>query len=47
VFGASSRPGSKHFADQAPLFVRRETRPVWRTPEEIRAHLEAEYHPGE
>jgi penicillin amidase/acyl-homoserine-lactone acylase len=47
VFGASARPGSKHFADQAPLFVRRETRPVWRTREEIRAHLEAEYHPGE
>jgi len=47
VYGASSDPASKHFADQSARFVRRETRPVWRTREEIRAHLEREYHPGE
>jgi acyl-homoserine-lactone acylase len=39
-------PRSKHFADQAPLFVRRELKPVWRTEAEVRAHLEREYVPG-
>jgi penicillin amidase/acyl-homoserine-lactone acylase len=38
---------SPHYADQSPLFVRRETRPVWRTETEIRAHLEREYRPGD
>jgi penicillin amidase/acyl-homoserine-lactone acylase len=47
VYGASNRPESPHYADQSPLFVRRELKPAWRTPEEIRAHLEREYHPGE
>lgn len=46
-FGSSSRPGSPHFADQAPLFVQRRTRPVWLREDEIRAHAEADYHPGE
>lgn len=46
-YGSSSRPGSPHFADQAPLFVRRETRRVWLTEDEIRAHARAEYHPGD
>jgi acyl-homoserine-lactone acylase len=46
-YGASNRPGAAHFADQAPLFVKRELKPVWRTKEEIRAHLEREYAPGE
>lgn len=46
-FGASSRPDSEHFADQAPLFVAHQLKPVWRTEADIRAHLEREYRPGE
>lgn len=38
---------SPHYADQAPLFVKRSLRPVWRDITEIRAHLEREYRPGE
>ena len=38
---------SPHYADQAPLFVRRQLKPVWLEEADIRAHLEAEYRPGE
>jgi penicillin amidase/acyl-homoserine-lactone acylase len=38
---------SPHYADQAPLFVRRELKPVWRTEAEVREHLEREYAPGD
>jgi acyl-homoserine-lactone acylase len=37
---------SPHYADQAPLFVRRELKPVWLDEAEIRGHLEREYRPG-
>jgi acyl-homoserine lactone acylase PvdQ len=43
---ATSDPRSKHYEDQAPLFVQRELKPVWRTEAEVRAHLEREYVPG-
>jgi penicillin amidase/acyl-homoserine-lactone acylase len=46
-YGASNRKDSPHYADQAPLFVRQELRPVWRTEADIRQHLDREYHPGE
>jgi acyl-homoserine-lactone acylase len=46
-YGASSRPTSPHFADQAPLFVKREMKPTWRRPEELQKHTERAYHPGE
>jgi penicillin amidase/acyl-homoserine-lactone acylase len=47
-YGAStSRALSPHFADQAPLFVRHELKPVWLDEADIRAHLEREYRPGE
>lgn len=46
-FGAAtSRPDSPHYADQVPLFVKRETRPVWLDESELRQHLEKEYAPG-
>lgn len=44
---ATSRPKSPHYADQVPLFVAHETKPVWTTEAEIREHLEREYRPGE
>jgi acyl-homoserine-lactone acylase len=46
-YGASSRATSPHFADQAPLFVKHEMKPTWRSPEELQKHTERAYHPGE
>jgi acyl-homoserine lactone acylase PvdQ len=47
VFGASDNPASPHFFDQAPLFARGEMRPSWLDLDEIKAHLEWAYRPGE
>ncbi|MCP5097739.1 MAG: acylase [Chloroflexi bacterium] len=38
---------SPHYADQAPLFVQRQLKPVWMDETEIRANLEEAYRPGE
>lgn len=46
-FGASNRPGSPHYADQAPMFVARQLKPTWRTPDELAGHTEQAYRPGE
>ena len=46
-YGSSSRASSPHYADQAPLFVKRTLKPTWRTPSEQAAHTERAYHPGE
>ena len=40
-YGNSSQPGSPHAADQLPLLVRKQMRPVWRTRQELAGHLEA------
>lgn len=44
---ATQDESSPHYADQAPIFVRRELTPVWFTEAEILANLEAEYEPGQ
>ncbi|MFO0741512.1 MAG: penicillin acylase family protein [Labilithrix sp.] len=46
-YGSSNRPSSPHYADQAPMAVKRTLKPTWRTPEEQAAHAERSYHPGE
>jgi acyl-homoserine lactone acylase PvdQ len=38
---------SPHYADQAPLFVERRLKPVWFEEQDILAHLERSYRPGE
>ncbi|HEU0043065.1 MAG TPA: penicillin acylase family protein [Sphingomonas sp.] len=45
-FGAATtRPGSPHYADQAALFVRKQTKPVWFSPAALRGNVERVYRP--
>jgi penicillin amidase/acyl-homoserine-lactone acylase len=44
-YGDSNRPGSPHYADQAPLFVKHMLKPALRKESDIRAQLEREYSP--
>jgi penicillin amidase/acyl-homoserine-lactone acylase len=46
-YGASQNRASPHFADQAGMFVDHELKPCWRSLDEIRAHAEREYVPGQ
>jgi acyl-homoserine-lactone acylase len=45
-FGAATtRPTSPHYTDQAKLFVRHQTKPVWFRPSELRGNVERVYRP--
>ncbi len=45
-FGSATLdPTSPHYADQVPIFVNRQLRPVWFTEADIRANLERAYRP--
>ncbi|GAA4370548.1 penicillin acylase family protein [Hymenobacter saemangeumensis] len=45
--GQSSRPGTPHFTDQASLYTNGQFKQVWFYPEEVQAHTERSYRPGE
>ncbi|MFN9175584.1 MAG: acylase [Synechocystis sp.] len=40
VYGNASQPDSPHNGDQLKLYAQNQLRPVWRSPSEIKAHLE-------
>ena len=41
-FGVSDQESSQHFADQLPLYVKKQYKPAWFTPDEIKANTESE-----
>jgi acyl-homoserine-lactone acylase len=38
-YGNASRPGSRHITDQLPFFQAKQLRPVYRTRDEVQAHV--------
>lgn len=46
-FGQSGLPDSPHFFDQAKLFSEKKFKPGWYYWEDVIAHTESKYHPGE
>ena len=47
VFGENSNPQSSHYFDQSELYANGKFKPAYFTLEEIKAHTEKTYHPGE
>ncbi|MDB5241471.1 MAG: penicillin amidase [Spirosoma sp.] len=45
--GQSSKPGTKHFVDQAPLYSTGQFKDVLFYPDDVKQHVEKTYHPGE
>lgn len=47
-FGAATtRPGSRHYADQVPMFVAMEMKPNWFNADELEPNIICRYRPGE
>lgn len=47
-FGSATLDGSSpHYADQTPMFVKTQTKPVLFTENELKGHIEEDYSPGE
>ena len=44
-YGASAKPGSKHYSDQMSLFMQKKTRPMSLRREDVMARAEKIYHP--
>ncbi|MFC3712597.1 acylase [Sphingoaurantiacus capsulatus] len=45
-FGAATtRPSSKHYGDQSPLFVREQYKPIWFEADDLKPHIAREYRP--
>jgi acyl-homoserine-lactone acylase len=39
TYGNATQPNSKHQSDQLKLFAQKQLRPIWRSRQEIEAHL--------
>jgi acyl-homoserine-lactone acylase len=47
VFGENSDPASPHYFDQAELYAKQEFKPAYFKLDDIKAHAERTYHPGD
>jgi acyl-homoserine-lactone acylase len=46
VYGASAKPGNKHFDDQVEMYLKQQTKPMTLDKAEVYRNAERVYHPG-